>query len=326
MTTLHPWLQPTLTTVLATRGQCPHAIMLQGPAGLGLPDLAMALAHALLCDTPTASGEACGKCVACTWLAAGTHPDLVVLRPGDGDEDTGKKASTQIRIEAVRMLIETLALSPHHGGRRVVIIDPVDAMNTASANALLKLLEEPPPGNVLILLNHAPQRVLPTVRSRCVQVPVARPSATQLAQYAPESTADGALLAFCQSPLADEPARARWPLQAQLLDALERGNEADLPAASRIAGISLAAALEALAKWCHDLARVQAGGTPRFLPSRDAALRGIASRASVLGILHMSERLKTWQRHAEHPLNVPLTLADILLEYRSEAFPRSPRA
>jgi hypothetical protein len=75
------------------------------------------------------------------------------------------------------------------------------------------------------------------------------------------------LLAFCQSPLADEPARVRWPLQAQLLDALERGNEADLPAASRIAGISLAAALEVLAKWCHDLARVQAGGTPRFLPS-----------------------------------------------------------
>jgi len=304
--------------LLLARHAFPHALLLAGSEGAGIDRMAASLAAGLLCDKPAADGSACGNCSACRLLAAGNHPDLLWLSPADADETVGRKASSQIRVEAVRQLIGTLALSPHHGAMRVSVIQPAEAMNAATANALLKVLEEPPPGNVLLLISHRPLRLLPTIRSRCLQVRIA---SADLAGGGSEDGVEVELAMFLRDPLPDALARAAWPAQLALLDALARGNRIAIPAASRIAGLTLPAALAALSRWVHDLARVQAGGAPRFMPSRASELARVAAHADVQGLLHMGRRLAEWQRHAEHPLIPGLTLADILLEYRAELFP-----
>ena len=309
--------------LLLARHAFPHALLLAGSEGAGIERLAASLAAGLLCDKPATDGSGCGHCSACQLLAAGNHPDLLWLSPAEADESAGRKASSQIRVEAVRQLIGALALSPHHGAMRVSVIQPAEAMNPATANALLKVLEEPPPGNVLLLISHRPLRLLPTIRSRCLQVRVATADALFSAA---EGGVEAELAAFLRDPAPDALARAAWPAQRALLDALARGERIAIPAASRIVGLTLPAALAALSRWVHDLARVQAGGAPRFLPSRTAELTRVAARADLQGLLHTGRRLAEWQRHADHPLIAGLTVADILLEYRAELFPPARNA
>ena len=325
---LPDWLAPHAARLLARRAAIPHSLLLSGGAAVALDWLAEALAAGLLCDAPTSGGGPCGDCTACLLLAAG-NPDLLWLSPAETDEESGRRGSDQIRIDAVRQLIGTLALRPHHGAMRVSVIEPAEAMNAATANALLKVLEEPQAGNVLVLISRRPLRLLPTLRSRCIELRVVRqgvvaPTGEDAATQGDAAGIDGGereLAAFLRDPTPDESARHLWRAQRDFLEALARGPRLPVAAATRTPGLTLPAALDVLSRWVHDLARVKAGSLPRFLPARAAVLAEVATRADQQGLLHMARRLTEWQRHATHPLNLTLTLADILLEYRAELFP-----
>jgi len=141
-----PWLVPLTARLDAARrsGRFPHSLLLQGSPGIGARWLSEWIASALLCmHTDRAP---CGECRACRWIAQREHPDLMIL---DTSED-----SRQIRIEQVRELAGELALRSHQGGARVALLLNADALNRNSANALLKTLEEPPPGAFLVLSYH----------------------------------------------------------------------------------------------------------------------------------------------------------------------------
>ncbi|MEO4046429.1 DNA polymerase III subunit delta' [Pseudomonas sp. CAU 1711] len=183
MADLYPW-QATLWAQLAGRPQHAHAYLLHGPAGIGKRELAERLLARLLCQAPVGL-EACGQCKACHLLAAGTHPDLFVLEP----EEEGKA----IKVDQVRELVSFVVQTAQLGGRKVVLLEPVEAMNLNAANALLKSLEEPSGNTVLLLVSHQPSRLLPTVKSRCVQQACPQPTREQslawLAQALPECEA-----------------------------------------------------------------------------------------------------------------------------------------
>lgn len=165
----------------ALRGQPPHAILLSGAAGLEIPQLADQFAASLLCETPGEAG-ACGTCAACNWFALGNHPDYRLLRPDADADDDGEapaakgKPSKEIRIEQVRALGDFLNVGTHRAGHRVIVIQPAEAMNRNTANALLKSLEEPAPGTVFILVSSEIDALLPTLRSRCQNIPVPLPA------------------------------------------------------------------------------------------------------------------------------------------------------
>ncbi len=146
-------------------GRLPHALLLQGQAGLGKAALADWIARLALCELP---GEGpCGSCTSCRLHAAGTHPDLRRVEVA-----ADKK---QIAVEDIRELIASLTLKSYRGRRKVAIIDPADAMNASGANALLKTLEEPSGDALLILTVARPERLPATVASRCQRIKIAAP-------------------------------------------------------------------------------------------------------------------------------------------------------
>lgn len=140
-------------------GTLAHAYLFSGEEGIGKKMTALALAAAANCAQAGANG-ACGICPSCRKTAAGTHPDVHLLAP-DGDE---------IKIDQVRQAQADLSLRPFEGAKKILIVDGAESMNDASANALLKTLEEPPGESVIILVSTMPQGLLPTIRSRCQEV------------------------------------------------------------------------------------------------------------------------------------------------------------
>jgi len=120
-----------------------------------------------LCEQPGEDGNSCDICKSCQLFNANNHPDYIELFP--------EEAEKPIKIDQVRELIQTLSLSRHGSGNRCVIIEPADAMNTASANSLLKTLEEPPAGTLLWLVTSRPSRLPATIRSRCQQIVLHKP-------------------------------------------------------------------------------------------------------------------------------------------------------
>jgi DNA polymerase-3 subunit delta' len=165
------------------RGRLHHAYLLGGPEGVGKGTAARLLAQAANCEGPGAGSggladDACGTCGPCRKIARGTHPDVFLLeeervmaKAGRWEPKGGRTPSKEIVVDQVRDLVDhRLSLRRFEGRRRMVLIDPADAMNVQAQNALLKTLEEPPDDTTLVLVSSSPDALLPTIKSRCLRV------------------------------------------------------------------------------------------------------------------------------------------------------------
>lgn len=157
----------------ATGGTIHHAWLLTGLEGVGKATFAQAAAMRLLAEASGHGPLAPGLAVPTghptrSLVEAGSHPDFRRLARLVKDVDKpGDDLARSITIAQVRSLGALFATAPSMGPRRVVLIDSIDDLERAGANALLKSLEEPPASTVFLLVSHAPGRLLPTIRSRC---------------------------------------------------------------------------------------------------------------------------------------------------------------
>lgn len=138
----------------------PHAYLFTGIAGIGKTSTAIALTSVLNCRRPT-DIEACGACPPCRQIIGGNFPDFISIKP-DGQN---------IKIEQIRELNRRLSFAPVSATYRVCVIQQAESMTNEAANSFLKTLEEPPPGNILVLNAVEPLNLLPTIVSRCQRVP-----------------------------------------------------------------------------------------------------------------------------------------------------------
>jgi DNA polymerase-3 subunit delta' len=311
--------------LLGKLDRLPHALLLHGLPGVGKLELAERFANFLLCEQAGRTELPCGACDGCRWFAAGSHPDVRVIEPeaiarqpietgeeGDEQEPTRKKGarkpSNEIRIDEIRALASFVNLGSHRGGRRIAIVHPAEDMNAAAANSLLKNLEEPPPGAMFILVSHRPARLLPTIRSRCVAVPVPVPEAQAARRWlAAQGVRDPARwLAFSGGAprrALDYATGEQGAAIERILRALAAGESGVLGAVSERAELELLA--EILQKIALDRAFSALAGRAKYslsgAPSGDAAAWLAYARA-----MGRNRAL------ARHPLNAKLFAAEML--------------
>ncbi len=181
----YPWLAESFDklSLLYQQQRLAHALLLSGPEGMGKFELAQLLSALLLCKNPQA-GQHCGQCKSCLLLAAGNHPDLLLLQP----------EGTSLGVDEIRRLTDFTQGRAQQHGHKVIIVRHAERMTEAAANALLKTLEEPPAGCFLLLCTAQAQRLKPTILSRCQR--------WALAPLVPQALADY-LAAQHSGPIAD---------------------------------------------------------------------------------------------------------------------------
>jgi DNA polymerase III subunit delta' len=262
-----------------------HAWLFTGPSGVGKELTALALAQALVCGESPRVG--CGKCAACLRVSRFHHPDVLWLMPEDeavrrklaARSDFDHVPSREIRVEQVRRLQERLALRPLESRHKMVLLLPAEAMNPQAQNAFLKTLEEPPPDTVLLLISAAPDRLLPTLRSRCARLgfgPLPHALVKEQVQLRKELPPE---VAEAVAALADGSLERALALDAEhladrrgLIERFEAVTPDDLRTVLRFAEEAgsdreeAEATLALLTVWVRDVAVVRAGGSSLFHP------------------------------------------------------------
>ena len=322
-----PWLQ--------RRERFAHAWLIHGLAGIGKRQFALAAAASLLCETPQ-QGVACGHCSACTWVAAGNHPDLRRIRPDavavlEGEETGGeadlssaaarKTPSRDIRVEQLRSLHDWFNTATHRGGWRVAVLYPAEALNVISANALLKVLEEPPANTVFLITADAPDRLLPTLVSRCRRLPLPVPSAQQCLPWLAEqgvkdplpwlAVAGGAPLLALERSRGDDKACPGWV--EQLLQALAQGNTPNIGAlADLLEKQAPVAWIDYLQRLFVDLSLAAIEAPLRYFPGQADLIAVVARPAAQDRLAETAKWLVSQRAVAEHPLNAKLFVHAVL--------------
>ncbi len=297
----------------------PHGLLFSGVAGVGKAVLAQHLANALVCQTPLPSGDPCGSCRSCRLSAVGHHPDIHWYRPEEG--------SRVIKVEAIRALTDASVLTVGGSGRSVFLIDPADGMNGAAANALLKTLEEPVGGAVLILISANSDRLPATIRSRCQPVVLAPPSpadgqAWLVAQGLPADQSTRLLGLYGGAPLAALQGAATEQLakldeQWRQLERLADGRGDPVALAASWDADDLAGLLDWLIVWTLDLIRLQAapGSVPRFDPAAVARFQTLANRLDCRDLHGFLDCLYELRRRLTSNINSLLALEKVLLDW-----------
>jgi len=320
---LYPWQQDDWVRLMTLRERTSQGLLFKGMQGIGKLELAMNYSRSLLCERTRDDGLACGVCPSCHWFEQGSHPDFRFLQPeADSDAvETSKKLSKQITVDQIRGLSDFLGMSAHQGGRRVVVIHPVEAMNVNAANALLKSLEEPPAGFNFILVTHKPQQLLPTLLSRCLSLALEAPdteAATRwLAQQGVKNPGD-VLAVSGFSPL------------LAMQNAEESGSDARdklLRAVRQPAGLDVFALADALQKseqvlvvqwlqqWCYDLISMKLAGNVRYHPADAAIIRELVAPIDAVNLARLQKYLQKIKKEAQHTLNPKLFLESLFFAY-----------
>ena len=318
-----PWLAAPLREALATRRA--HALLIQGPQGVGQFELALTLAQAWLCEGVQAA-KPCGSCASCRLVQAHSHPDLLVLLPEAlreplgwamaddaegadvaGDKAGKRKPSKDIRVDEVRLAIAFAQTTSARGRGKVVVLHPAERMNGVSANALLKTLEEPPGDARLLLSCAAPDALLATIRSRCQVLPLPLPDAQVAGAWLAERSVvqPQVLLAATGGQPQDV---LDWvsegidaALWTRLPQQLARGEVGPLGA------WPLARVVDMLQKLCHDAMRRAAGAPPRYFPNAAMPPAG-----AIEPLAAWARELARVARHAEHPWNAALMVESLV--------------
>ena len=300
LTTKIPWLtaaQAQLREAIA-QDRLSHALLITGSPGQGGEWLAYWLAASFYCEQ-SSEHRPCGTCRSCQRVMGDEQPDCLVLRP---IED-----SKEIRVDQVRELTAELSLTAHGAGRKVAIISPADKLNRAAANALLKTLEEPTRGALLILVSGEANRLPPTVQSRCTRIRIAPPSEASLVQWL-QSQADrsvdwGRVLAIIgANPLAalEVDSAAIVALYDETVRALERARSGTLDA------------IETAEIWGKDDYALRIACMEHWLlhQLRQSVAEGKTDFAARL--LELQEPLREARQWIDSPINKPLALERLL--------------
>lgn len=342
---IYPWQTSAWQQLQQLRARLPHAILFHGTAGTGKADFIERFAQSLLCENVRPDGHACDTCGSCGWFSQQNHPDFRRVRPEaledeppegeEGTEGEGKKAkstkapSKEIKIEQIRALSDFMNISTHRQGLRVVVLYPAEALNLHAANALLKTLEEPPPGTVFLLSTNSLERLLPTILSRCRKFALPMPDQAEALAWLTGQMTDGQMKhgqADADIWLSEQGGAPLAALaQAQignrdeldtLLQLLARPSiESALKTAEKLSKAPLGTLVSWQQRWLYDVICYKLAGTIRYYPRYKTELAALASKVHTANLLRAIKSANERRAIADHPLSPKLFVEELLLDY-----------
>ncbi len=333
---LYPWLMESFISL--TQYAIPNSLFIYGEKNIGKLQFGLELASYLLCEST--SSRPCHSCDACHWVAQGAHPDLFVITPQnlrhllpfdteEGDlvsESEEKKQSKFIRIEQIRQAISKNELGSYRGGKRIVLIYPVEAMQVEAANCLLKTLEEPSPQLHFILITSHIEKILPTIRSRCQFFSIPKPHHELASQWLKEELSeqmtqdviDRKLALYAGSPL-----KVMQSIDDKVLDEITIVNELSKFKSLQSGVIieqlqqhTLLDILNCIYKWSIDLNMVIFGLESRYFPHLSLKLKSQTEQVSKTSLQNFISNLRDDIRLANHPLFPKVQLDTLLMRYK----------
>ena len=319
---VYPWLHEQWQALVdrEQQGRLAHGIILHGLDGLGKQQLAVQFAKFLLCESPQ-QDQPCGECKSCHQFEARTHPDFILLEP----EEAGKS----IKVQQIRELVNRFELASHYTRYRVAVINPADAMNMSASNSLLKTLEEPPEGTLIILVTSQLNALLPTIRSRCQHILIHKPEYRIAMDWLinnhteKEENCHAALALTSGAPVA-----ALGVLESEemvLRDeafaafyAIGTGQQSALPLAGAWLKAMLPQPIQWLYSWAGDLARLKTAADAE-IANRDKRenLHKLAQQVELNRIFTFLDLLTSLLRVQRIPLNPQMTLEHILVQWQT---------
>ena len=323
---MYPW-QVSQWQQIMQRTSLPHALLLRGHAGNGKVDFAHALSRSLLCAQPV-NTHACNICAGCTWFNEGAHPDFKMISPEDNDNDdesidlSKKKTSkkSQISVSQIRQLSDYLHLSNHQtNGRRIVLIAPAELLNIASSNALLKMLEEPPANTIFLLVSSQPQRLLPTIMSRCQVIEMPIPNSSVALDWLTKQGLKDAkkLLEYAGgAPLLAVQMSQENGAVEKIINHLALGAKLEpLLTATAMLQIGMERSIETLQKWIFDLTICIHAQKIHYHVAHTKPLQLLCKSVNLKSLLSFQQKLLEYKKTANHPLSNEMQLENILLNY-----------
>ncbi|MGB5456438.1 MAG: DNA polymerase III subunit delta' [Gammaproteobacteria bacterium] len=324
---IYPWQDRQWQQLMRQRQQqrLAHALLFQGPAGIGKKQCARTLAQALLCQRPDASGLACGRCEACHLVNAGTHPDYRVLEPTPPATSTSTNPVLTIKIDALRDLYRALSETSQFGGYRVAVIQDADKMPTQAANSLLKTLEEPGRDTLMVLVSSHPQRLPVTIRSRCQAIRFEVPETDLALEWLAGCGISGAQTALKLAHGAPLQARDFAETQAEQREILVRAlsasatGETSIQYAQKLAQMPRDALLTWLLDWVNDLGRLITIGGAAELVNEDQrnALETRARQADKGRVFDLHDQICELMRAQGIALNLQLLWENLLISWEN---------
>lgn len=315
-----PWLEPPLAGLVALvqSGQIPPGLLVVGPEGVGKGILVRTFLQRVACTRGSAGIFPCGVCNGCRSFLGASHPEILQVVP----EEAGK----EILVDQIRAVTDFLSLS-HAGPARLVFIEPAEAMNVNAANALLKTLEEPPAGVMVLLAAARPARLAPTIRSRCRPLRIPSPDPLRVRRWLEPMEGRGlttaeALAASLNRPLQarelleDDAAVETWRKDQQALEALV-GGASPFPAIEHFTRCDLRSLLPRLQRLLLSLQTHLATGQwddfgRLFEP---AALARFADERGARELARLFQDSLQWQRELPAPLNPQSRCEHIVLRF-----------
>lgn len=332
---IYPWQKTIWSHIQSERDRLAHAILLRGQVGIGKFDFSIELSKSLLCLTPIQDGLACNLCESCHWFSQSNHPDFRLLSPDGGEQDeseiTTKKKTKKanILIDQVRALSQFLTLSSHRANAtRILLITPAETLNEVSANALLKIIEEPPVGLIFILVCNEPQRLLPTLLSRCNQIAMPSPSREESMNWLREQTdlSDKELVASLNymsgSPIKTlQKIEEKSVMPYKLIEQLAKGATCDYALVASLLNekkqddVGMKEALNTLQKWCYDLVSYLITNKVYYHSDMESLFHSLSDKCVLNSLLDFQKTVSQAKHYATHPLMTDLQLESLALQY-----------
>lgn len=338
------WQTKSFLQLTALRKRLPHALLLYGQEGIGKTHLARYFAQSLLCENPTNDQYACASCAACLWFEQGSHPDFRLVCPDAYIEEKesnqnnlteaettetveskkeSKKASQEIKVAQIRMLADFVNIASHRSGLRIILLYPAQKLNLNAANALLKMLEEPPAHLLFLLVANNLENLLPTIRSRCQKINIPQPDQDLAITWLREQGVQPAELFLAEAGGAPLGA---WQIAEQegfgdekkiFFQGLSQPQQLNaILLTEKLYKLPLPILTAWMQRWLYDLAIVKACGKSRYYKEQHAIQAKISEHLNWDMLLNFFRDITKFSVIASHPLNPRVQLEAILLQYK----------